>query len=267
MKKLITYEFDEKEIQTVSGVSSTYELHTHNFFEFFLVTKGRAVHMINDVPIIVERGTLALIRPNDYHCYDYYRSDDFEFKNRGFSPDNLNKVGSIYGKRLSKLISSPLPKHVKLGEDSLRFLERSIKNFNKLISPEEKKDQLNMIISVVLGLVLNTSEEDNAQNRPPKWFTDLLEAMNEKENYIEGLPKLLSLCNYSQEHINRAFRRFLSTTPTKYINELRLRYAITLLKDTDDGILEIAAACGFNNLSYFYSEFKRVYGISPNRAR
>lgn len=266
MKKLVTYEFDGKEIQTVHGVKATYELHTHNFFEFFLVTKGRAVHVVNDVPHIVERGTLALIRPDDYHCYDYYQSDDFEFKNRGFSPKTLYAVGAIYGGRLNELISSPLPKHVKIEEDSLRFLEQSIENYNKLTSADEKKTLLNMLISVVLCLALNTNEETKT-NRPPKWFTDLLEKMNENENYIDGLPRLISLCGYSQEYINRAFKRFLNTTPTKYINELRLKRAVVLLKETDNSILDIAESCGFNNLSHFYSEFKRIYGISPNKVR
>ena len=38
-----------------------------------------------------------------------------------------------------------------------------------------------------------------------------------------------------------------------------------LLKTSDSPVLEIAAQCGFDNLSYFNRIFKRKYGVSPGK--
>ena len=38
-------------------------------------------------------------------------------------------------------------------------------------------------------------------------------------------------------------------------------------KKVDDNILEIACACGFDNLSYFNRSFKKKYKITPGKYR
>ena len=56
------------------SVRETYQLHCHDFYEFFLVTKGRALHIVNDTVQTVSRGSLVFVRLDDAHCYDYYKT-------------------------------------------------------------------------------------------------------------------------------------------------------------------------------------------------
>lgn len=54
------------------------------------------------------------------------------------------------------------------------------------------------------------------------------------------------------------------------VNGLRLARAMTLLTSAEGDVLrviDIAAASGFNDLSYFNRQFRRVYGLSPTQAR
>lgn len=52
-------------------------------------------------------------------------------------------------------------------------------------------------------------------------------------------------------------------TTTEYINEVRLKKSIELLKDGNMNITEIAINCGFNDVNYFSRLFKKRYGVSP----
>lgn len=54
------------------------------------------------------------------------------------------------------------------------------------------------------------------------------------------------------------------------VNALRLARAMSLLTSAEGDVLritDIAAASGFNDLSYFNRQFRRTYGLSPSQAR
>ena len=63
------------------------------------------------------------------------------------------------------------------------------------------------------------------------------------------------------------FRRSLGTSYVNYINELKIRNACRALLDTDQPITEIAFNAGFNNLSHFNAQFRRLRRLSPRAFR
>ncbi len=67
----------------------------------------------------------------------------------------------------------------------------------------------------------------------------------------------------SKYHLSREFRRLTGTTIFDSLNIIRCKEARHLL---DDGatVSEAAAACGFENLSYFSRTFKRYTGKLPS---
>lgn len=66
---------------------------------------------------------------------------------------------------------------------------------------------------------------------------------------------------------NRRFRRAADTTPTEYLQEIRIRQARELLKHSNLSIAEIAFAVGYQDVSYFTGLFRRVHGATPNAYR
>ena len=99
----------------------------------------------------------------------------------------------------------------------------------------------------------------------PAWLSDLITDMHLGENMQEGLPALLRLSGYSQEYLNRVFRKYLDLTPTQFINNIRLNQAALLLSKPSADILDVCDSCGFHNLSHFYHLFKTFYGLSPKK--
>jgi len=56
-------------------------------------------------------------------------------------------------------------------------------------------------------------------------------------------------------------------TPTELIRHIRLQKASALLKSTDLTVSEIFYRTGFNNKTYFFREFKKMFNCSPNDYR
>ncbi|EON14931.1 AraC family transcriptional regulator [Pandoraea sp. SD6-2] len=65
----------------------------------------------------------------------------------------------------------------------------------------------------------------------------------------------------------RVFKAQFGVTPTQYIIERRLEKARWMLVNTSDSILSIALQCGFAGQSYFTTQIKRRYGVTPRQLR
>ena len=79
--------------------------------------------------------------------------------------------------------------------------------------------------------------------------------------------EISELLNVSKRHIERLFRLYLNTAPTRYYLDLRLRYARRLLLQSEDRISEIAKLSGFTTSVHFSQTYRKKYGISPNKER
>lgn len=66
---------------------------------------------------------------------------------------------------------------------------------------------------------------------------------------------------------SRFFRQSTTLTFTEFLNRLRISNACRQLIKTDASVTKVAADCGYDNLSYFNRQFKRLMGRSPREFR
>lgn len=248
------------------GVGVTFPMHTHSYYEYFLVTSGRALHIVNNASQIVSRGSLVLVRPSDEHFYDYYHEDDFEFWNAGFTVEQYRNVIKLFGIDAAYFDEPALPLHVHLDTKTTQSVNQQLQMLSDTPRGKKREHMFLMILGNIVYHML-VGEDAALYTELPSWLLNLIQEMEKPANFVAGLPRLLQLANYSQAHINRIFRQYLNTTPTHYINDLRLRHAHRLLTSTDIPILGISNTCGFNSVSYFYTVFKNRYGFCPNALR
>ena len=78
---------------------------------------------------------------------------------------------------------------------------------------------------------------------------------------------LAKICDYSEYHFMRFFKKHMGVTCIQYINNYRLEQASLLLTSTDNSIMDISLEVGFDNLSYFNKLFKKKYNITPKEFR
>ena len=68
-------------------------------------------------------------------------------------------------------------------------------------------------------------------------------------------------------HFLRLFTAAVGVTPHQYVLRARLRRAARLLADDGRAVTDVAADCGFGDLSNFVRTFHRAAGMSPRRFR
>lgn len=79
------------------------------------------------------------------------------------------------------------------------------------------------------------------------------------------IAEIARICNMSERSFRSKFTYAYNVPPMKYITNLRMAYAVELLKSAEFlSITDIAAACGYNDLFYFSRLFKEYYHVSPN---
>lgn len=79
--------------------------------------------------------------------------------------------------------------------------------------------------------------------------------------------KLGEIVNLSPSYLNKLFNKHTSQSISSYIKEVRLLKASALLKDTNATIEEIGNQIGWENKQYFYTVFKKKFGVTPTEYR
>lgn len=245
------------------GVKETYPMHTHDFYEFFYLISGKAIHQVNGERQLITKGSLVFIRPSDVHQYSFFNNYDMELLSCGVTVPLLQHACLYMGLDTARFASCPLPPHILLENSDYWNMLGWLTGISARAPGAERKQYFLSILPQLLYLFTEPSRD---RHEPlPVWLSGLIEAMSRPENFIEGLERMISLSNISQAHLTREFRKHLNITPTEFINMKRINYASELLLQHKHEILDISLTCGYNNLSYFYEVFKKQYNCTPKQ--
>ena len=123
----------------------------------------------------------------------------------------------------------------------------------ELISRYFKQDTL---VENLSDLPINNDEKDFI-----KKVIELIRTNIDNENlqslFIE---KELGISN---SQLYRKTKQLFSLSPGDLIRTIRLKYAAELLRKNKLTVSEVCYQSGFNNRSYFYREFKKLYDLTP----
>lgn len=88
-------------------------------------------------------------------------------------------------------------------------------------------------------------------------FADHQITLDEISAYANMSPT--SFCRYFKKHFRKTF--------TNFLNEMRVGHACKLLQQTEKTVAEIGFASGYNQLTHFNRQFKRLTGYTPKQYR
>lgn len=245
------------------------DVHIHDAIEFVYLRAGSVIVNVDDREERLLPGDLTMFRSRGIHTM---RTEECE-------------VNSYYTLKIRpKLIADISPKNLAAGfsfrfsaySDNHKFIWRGkelegsdiLKGLSSLIeeykSPSELSD-LNMLISVIT-LLRGILTEDKAGEGE----SQVIDKMYESIMYInthfseditaEGIAEKM---NMSYSAFARAFKRSTGKNFKEYLNMTRTNQAEQLLASTDMSVTDVATHCGYNNISYFISIYKRYKGKTP----
>ena len=239
----------------------------HDFYEITLVTEGTMEMEINGVSQNAAAGTLMLLRPGDIHSRKAAGGcSSCSYINLAFPVRVLTEMFGYLEvpdlQQRMETLASP-PKTV-LSSGEAVLLKAQLEKLNLLpvdrphvAGMELRRLMLDLMLQHFVPLFFETPEMNC-----PHWLNELLEKLEEPELFGADLEELAKTCGCTREHLCRSFRKYLGVSPAAYLNAKRLNYAANLLLHSDQKVIDIAYASGFQSLSRFYHAFKQEFGMS-----
>lgn len=234
--------------------------HYHPHYEIYYMKDGSCRYFIDDRSFDVEAGDVIFIPRGLIHRTNYTTAPHsrllINFTEYYIPEGALDKIGD--------------KRYLYRSRDISRSIEGL---FNKIeqeyTNPDEyTKDLLRCHTTELIYLILRhpgTLEEATTGNELIDGIVKYIKQNYMSDIKLSGVAKMKSI---SPEHLSRTFKSCTGLGFNEYVTLLRLRKAEEMIMcEPDKTISEIAYECGFNDGNYFSYKFKKMYGISPIKAR
>ena len=234
-------------------------LHSHDFYELYLIEEGCLRHRLNGREVDVERGAFQMIRPFDIHAFEGHGDMESVLLNVAFSPAVYERLSDAFD---VGSIERPQPIYVAPGyltglRERVEWVEAGT------LSPYQFLAGL--FVEYVIGA--QNAGEVGTSDAIPRWLKRSMNAMESPDNLRGGIRRFVELSGRSQEHLTRSLKRLFGITPSAWINAHRVEWARALIRRSDRAILDISLEVGFQSESYFYRQYKAYFGVTPRAER
>lgn len=250
-------------------------MHIHDEVEILVGIGGRKEVKTDAEKVMLSEGDVVVINRRVPHatrsCVPYTGIILFQFR-----PEKLPGHENEYMNRyLSVLISSEKKKMIRV--DAKTEAAKKISEYIGCICEEYKNVEQNYenfisgYTELLLGVLYrNGILEDVRMNYDAhklKKVWPVIEYVDKNYNRTITLDTLCGILNMNKNYFCRVFKKATGTTPTEYINFVRVWKAENLLTTTKQSVLEISMEVGFLSVSYFNRIFKKLKNTNPTTYR
>lgn len=250
--------------------------HFHPEYEIVLNTESNGTRIVGDSVEIFDHYDLVLIGGNIPHCWNYYRNEISNPKERGIMLHF--KLSSLGEALLSQHELHSVRKLLMDSERGIIFSVEDAKNTEShLVSMVHNKGIEKMIsfFSVLKimcssdkrGLLCTENYKRTIDERGNKKMTDIFNYVRENYSKPITLEKVSIIAHMSPFAFSRYFKKYAGSGFVEYLNKVRMNKAGHLLRETKYQVHEIAYQCGFSSISNFNKQFRRTEGLAPRDYR
>lgn len=262
--------------------------HKHNYIEIVYMCSGTTRHIINGKDErLLGAGELLFLNQHAFHEITAAAQNDiavnfmvlpeffdiaFEMIGKDNIQDNI-KDNNI----LNHFLSSALQRdRYEIGY--LHFKVAGILPIQNLveilvwslINQQNNNRKINQTTMGLLFLELLNYTDRMEQERPDRYDDSLVTAILKQidESYpTVSLSQIAEKYNQPISKLSRLIKRNTGYTYKELLHQKRFTKAIQLLNRSTLSVEEIIAAVGYDNTSYFYRSFRKIYGMSPKTYR
>jgi len=249
--------------------------HYHPELELVHILKSTGTRFIGDSIQKFKEGEVILIGENLPHMWlneETYFSEDSE---------KISEAIAIHFNRSfmgTEFLNATEMRHIdKLLEESkfgLKFikLDQGVKNKITELKSLEGFDRLVQFLKILNDL----AKHDNIKRLTSEGFLSSFTKTGNKsldkayayifKNFTKNisLEEIAEIANMNPSAFSRFFKRMNRKGYKEYVNEIRIGYACKLLTEHEFNITSICYESGFNNISNFNRQFKKITGKSPS---
>jgi AraC family transcriptional regulator, L-rhamnose operon regulatory protein RhaS len=252
--------------------------HRHDYVEIFYCLSGSVVHEINGVSIEIKAGELLFMNQHIEHATKACGKEDLglniiirpTFFQNTLSMINKNNIladfiynalesESCIGQYLYFTVSDN-PCIQNLIHNAVYLLMNRPQNWHRLSESTFSLLFLHILSNAENILLDHTNEQSNVLMVVVRRY--LL------DRYDTGtLHELADQIGYTQSSLSRMIKKYSGSTFKELQTRQRMRIAMHQLSSTGLPVAEIASCVGYENLNFFYKQFRKTYGVTPNEAR
>lgn len=265
----------QKYITSLSDLYPAVTPHWHDEAELTLITRGSCTYQIRFETYAAVEGDLLFVPPAALHSLTIppksrYDSETYVFHMNFLGANSADICAVRY---LAPVAAQNLLLPCHIGRDHPAYSEL-IQIFHSINSVYEGAAPgyelvLKSLLLRVIAVLLPYGKEESSRPQLQTEHMDKLKLVLEYigEHYAEDLSiaQLAKICFFSEYHFMRFFKKYMGTSCLEYVKDLRLEKAAELLSQGETPVLEASLSSGFPNLSYFYREFKKKYGMTPKQ--
>lgn len=250
-------------------------VHYHPEHQITLITKGDGTCFIGNHVSRFMDGDLFLVGKNVPHVFRsdnaYYRPDSRSvsscisvyFKEETFGSQFFEIPEMAHIKRLLDMASMGIRIKGKDRDKAAEMLQmiREEDSFNRLqvllslLNLFAGSDQIRTLSSVRYDI----PSEDPDHERINMVFSFLSTNFRNEVSLVQ----ISSVAHMTPNSFCRYFRQRTGKTFSCFLNEIRIEYAGRLIAGSHEAFWRIAVQSGFNSISYFNRQFKRITGLTP----
>lgn len=260
MKSSFFYQTDHTPCNVFRVDYLHFPMHLHKELEFIYVEHGSLTVTINEQTRVIAAGDFALVFPNVLHSYPESQS-------------NVSAIVCICSPSLLGDFSST----VKHRHPEVPFLDHNLVHPNVTYAIGEllnefSLDRSSSVYSPLLQLVLARTLplcrlQKNVETSDSDLTYRIVSYLTQHYTQDLTLASLANHLNISMYYVSHIFSSQFHMGFNRYLNQLRINHAISLLHTTDLSILDIALDSGFSSQRTFNRVFLDFYHISPREFR
>lgn len=248
--------------------------HQHAEIELFLIRDGQGGMMIGDREIPIDGSCQMLILGSNLpHTMSYGN----QAHGREVEAVVVHLVPSVFGAFYDLPEMAPIRNLLKNAErgilikgDTLLKMEKQMFALFDDEPPQSMLRLLQLLLSIALSQdyeyiasqgYASTHNRETDSSRMSKIYNYVL------ENYHRDISvqEVADIIHFAKGSFCRYFKQRTGKTFMDFLIEVRIGNACKLLMEDEMNINEIAYACGYNNISNFFHQFKALKGCSPSR--
>lgn len=252
--------------------------HYHNNYEISFITEGSGKRIVADSIEDFQPGDLVFLGRNLPHVWIADKGQGI-WSNRTLEMVFLQFTEKVLCSQLLDLPEfSHVSKALSLSEQGIQIVGQTLNEVSELMLQMPYLKGFERMLHFFKMMDIIGKSESHIQLASKEYLMVRFKTGNKRiaaiheylmNNYREevNLKQLAELVNMAEGSLCRFFKENMEMTLFEYLNQIKTDFACKLLMDPDLSILEVCLDSGFNNLSHFNKQFKKITGVPPSEYR
>ncbi|MBR4162090.1 MAG: helix-turn-helix transcriptional regulator [Solobacterium sp.] len=227
-------------------------------FHLYYVLNGKIKVETEEAIFDLDSGEMYAVNPGELHtvsslhgicadfCISYSRVMQLMGYQRKLIVCNTHNISNENTKELAKTVNKWLRSHYEPSDNLIM------------------KESLSLQLVYQLFLNFSSNAFDHTEDTRKSDIAAYIEANYTDDLTLEDISEEFAL---TPQYFSKYFKTAFGTSFLKYLNNVRLQYAMDDLVSGEGTVLKIAINNGFPNVASFNREFRQFYGMTPTEYR